>query len=163
MKQSVQNYLMPYLFLLFLFMPVIEIWLIIQVGSSIGAGWTIMLIFFTAFLGAILLRQQGFSTLFRARQKMDDGQVPAGEMLEGLMLAFAGALMLTPGFVTDAVGFLLLLPPVRALLIHRFKTNMVFVASGGRYRQYETDSSGEEIIIEGECRHENENSDKKLR
>lgn len=163
MTQSFQNYLMPYIFLLFLFMPVIEIWLIIEVGSSIGAGWTIMLIFFTAFLGAILLRRQGISTLFRARQKMDEGQVPAREMLEGLMLAFAGALMLTPGFVTDAVGFLLLLPPVRSVLIHHFKANMVFVASGGHYRRYETDSSGEEIIIEGEYRRENENSDKKLR
>ena len=163
MKQSVQNYPMPYLFLLFLFMPVIEIWLIIQVGSSIGAGWTIMLIFFTAFLGAILLRRQGISTLFRARQKMDEGQVPAREMLEGLMLAFAGALMLTPGFVTDVVGFLILLPPVRSVLIHHFKANMVFVASGGQYRRYETDASGEEVIIEGEYRRENENSDKKLR
>jgi len=144
-------------------MPVIEIWLIIKVGFSIGAGWTIALIFLTAFFGAILLRQQGISTLFRARKKMDEGQVPANEMLEGLMLAFAGALMLTPGFVTDAIGFLLLLPPIRALLIGRFKANMVFVVSGGRYRQYETDSSGDEVIIEGEYRRENENSDKKLR
>lgn len=154
---------MPYLFLLFLFMPVIEIWLIIEVGFAIGAGWTIALILFTAFVGVTLLRQQGFSTLFRARQKMDEGQIPAHEMLEGLMLAFAGALMLTPGFVTDAIGFLLLLPPVRALLISRFKTNMVFVASGGRYHHYETGSSDEDVIIEGEYRHENENSDKKLR
>jgi len=68
MRQSYQIDPMPYLFFLFLFMPVIEIWLIIEVGSSIGAVWTILLIFFTAFLGATLLRQQGFSTLFRARE-----------------------------------------------------------------------------------------------
>jgi len=154
---------MPYLFLLFLFMPVIEIWLIIEVGSSIGAAWTILLIFFTAFLGATLLRQQGFSTLFRARQKMDEGEVPAREMLEGVMLAFAGALMLTPGFVTDGIGFLLLLPPVRSALIQHFKANMVFVASGGRYRHYETGSSDDDIIIEGEFSREREDSDKKLR
>jgi len=143
-------------------MPVIEIWLIIEVGSSIGAGWTILLIFFTAFLGATLLRQQGFFALFRARQKMDEGEVPAREMLEGLMLAFAGALMLTPGFVTDGIGFLLLLPPVRSALIEHFKANRVSVAFGGRYRHYESESSDDDIIIEGEFSREQENTNKKL-
>jgi len=94
---------------------------------------------------------------------MDEGEVPAREMLEGVMLAFAGALMLTPGFVTDGIGFLLLLPPVRSALIQHFKANMVFVASGGRYRHYETGSSDDDIIIEGEFSREREDSDKKLR
>jgi UPF0716 protein FxsA len=108
------------LFLLFLLVPMVEIYFLIQVGGIIGAIPTIALVVFTALLGAMLLRLQGWATLQRTRMSMAQGQVPALEMLEGVLLVFAGALLLTPGFVTDAIGFLLLVPPLRQALIRWF-------------------------------------------
>ncbi len=81
---------------LFLIIPVIEIYLIIKVGGFIGAGWTILLIVLTAIIGVSLLRQQGLSTLMRANQAMSQGQIPAMEMMEGIFLAVGGALLITP-------------------------------------------------------------------
>ena len=102
-----------YLFLLFLLVPLVEIYFLIQVGKVIGAGWTVFCVVFTAVLGAALLRVQGLSTLNRVQRSLEQGRMPAVELLEGLMLLVAGALLLTPGFVTDAIGFLLLVPPLR--------------------------------------------------
>ena len=101
------------LFLLFLLVPLAEIYLLIVVGGWIGALPTVFLVVFTAVLGALLLRHQGFWTLQRVRRAMERGQVPAVEMLEGVMLVAGGALLLTPGFITDVVGFACLLPPLR--------------------------------------------------
>lgn len=117
---------MPYLFLLFLVVPLVEIYFLIQIGSAIGAGLTILLIVLTALIGAFLVRTQGLSTLMRAQNQMRQGVTPALEMLEGLMLFIAGAMLLIPGFFTDAIGFLLLTPPLRRMLIKRFisKQNM---------------------------------------
>ena len=108
------------LFLLFLLVPLMEIYFLIKVGNIIGAVPTIGLVVFTALLGAMLLRFQGWATLTRGRQALAQGQVPALEMLEGVLLLFAGALLLTPGFFTDAVGFGFLLPPVRRAVIRWF-------------------------------------------
>ncbi len=105
------------LLILFIGVPLVEIYLLIQVGGLIGAGWTVFLVLLTAVIGTALLRQQGLSTLFRARQTMESGGVPALELLEGLMLAIGGALLLTPGFITDAVGFACLLPLSRQLMV----------------------------------------------
>jgi UPF0716 protein FxsA len=105
------------LLILFIGVPLAEIYLLITVGGWIGAGWTIFLVLLTAVIGTFLLRQQGLSTLFRARQTMESGGVPALELLEGLVLAFGGALLLTPGFITDAVGFACLLPLTRQLMV----------------------------------------------
>ena len=102
-----------FLFLIFLLVPIIEIYLLIQVGDVIGAGWTIFLVVATAFIGAGLLRMQGLATLHDAQRKMAQGELPATAMIEGVMLLIAGALLLTPGFFTDTVGFLLLLPMFR--------------------------------------------------
>jgi len=107
----------PLIATIFLLVPIIEIYLLIQVGQVIGAGWTIFLVLLTAVIGTTLLRQQGLSTLFRARQTIDSGGVPALELLEGLVLAVGGALLLTPGFITDAVGFACLLPLTRQLMV----------------------------------------------
>lgn len=152
---------MQYLFLLLVVTPVIELWLILKVGSAIGTGWTIFLILFTAVVGAAMLRKQGFSTLFRARQKMDEGQIPAKEIAEGLMLAISGALMLTPGFVTDTIGFSLLIPLVRSKLIESVQNSFVFAGSGKQHYQYSS-AKDESIIIEGEFTAEEQNDDKKL-
>lgn len=111
---------MPILFLLFLAMPIVEMYLLIQVGGWIGALPTIGLVALTAMVGMALLRQQGFATLLRGQQRMAEGQLPAQELMEGFALAVGGALLLTPGFVTDAVGFSLLLPPTRRLLVGAF-------------------------------------------
>lgn len=104
------------LLLLFVVMPIIEMWLLIHVGAEIGPLYTIGLVLLTAVIGVQLLRQQGFATLWRGRRKLEEGQLPAQEIVEGIILAVSGALLLTPGFVTDAIGFAGLFPPSRALL-----------------------------------------------
>ena len=121
------------LFLLFLLVPMVEIYFLIKVGNVIGAIPTIALVVFTALLGAMLLRFQGWLTLQRTRLTMAQGQLPALEMLEGVLLLFAGALLLTPGFVTDAVGFALLIPALRRLLINWFlkRSDVRFQQFGG--------------------------------
>ena len=100
----------------FIGVPLIEIGVFIQVGGFIGLWPTLGLIVLTAVLGTWQLRAQGLATLNRARQQIDQGVLPAHELFDGLCLLVAGALLLTPGFVTDAAGFLLFLPPVRAAL-----------------------------------------------
>lgn len=109
--------LLPLLFAVFLSVPLIEVWLLVKVGSLIGAGWTIFLVVLTAFIGAALVRAQGLSTLARSQELLHQGELPAVELLEGAALLIAGALLLTPGFLTDTVGFLLLLPPLRRRII----------------------------------------------
>ena len=97
----------------FIGVPLIEIAVFIQVGGWIGLGWTLVLVVLTAVLGTWQLRAQGLATLLRARGQVERGALPARELFDGACLLVAGALLLTPGFVTDAVGFLLFLPPVR--------------------------------------------------
>lgn len=94
-------------------------WVLITVGSHIGAIPTIGLVLLTAVVGLGLLRQQGLSTVLKANQRMQTGQIPAQEMIEGIFLAVGGALLLTPGFVTDAVGFACLIPGIRQWLLGR--------------------------------------------
>jgi UPF0716 protein FxsA len=122
----------PVITVLFLLVPIVEIFLLIQVGGMIGAPWTILLVVLTAVIGVRLLKIQGVSTLTRAQNKMQSGQMPAQEMLEGMGLVVAGAFLLTPGFFTDAVGFLLLVPPARAWLVSKISTSLM---SSGRFVQ----------------------------
>jgi len=105
------------LLLLFLLVPLVEIYILIEVGGIIGALPTIGLCVLTAVVGAGLLRLQGFQTLRRAQDNLARGEIPAIEMFEGVALAFGGALLLTPGFVTDTVGFACLIPWSRRWLI----------------------------------------------
>ena len=105
------------LLLLFIVVPVAEIMLLIDIGGAIGPFRTILIVIFTAILGAYLVRQQGFATLYKVQEEMNAGRVPALQMAEGVLLLFAGAVLLTPGFITDAVGFTLLIPAVRRTLI----------------------------------------------
>lgn len=104
---------MRFLFLAFLIVPIVEIMLLLQVGSLIGVLPTIALVVLTAFIGVNLLRQQGAATLMKVQQKTQRGEPPAVEMIEGLVLAVGGALLLTPGFATDAIGFMCLFPVTR--------------------------------------------------
>ena len=107
----------PALLLIFLVVPLVEIYVLIEVGGIIGALPTVLACVGTAVLGGGLLRYQGFQTLRRAQRNMDRGQIPAMEMFEGVALAMGGALLLTPGFVTDVAGFLYLIPWTRRALI----------------------------------------------
>jgi len=101
------------LILLFLLIPLIEIYLLIEIGSAIGAVATIFLVIFTAVVGAYLLRLQGFATFRRMQANMSEGILPAQELIEGLILLIAGVLLLTPGFFTDIAGFVFLIPAAR--------------------------------------------------
>ncbi|WP_299399651.1 FxsA family protein [Pelagibius sp.] len=100
----------------FIGLPLLEIAVFIEVGSALGVWPTIAATVATAIAGSLLLRAQGLATLLRARVQMDQGQLPAREMFEGICLVLAGALLLVPGFVTDALGLLLFVPPFRELL-----------------------------------------------
>lgn len=108
---------MPLLFLLFVSIPLVELWLLIKIGGVFGAGWTIILCLLTAATGAALVRTQGLSTLMRIQRLSASGEPPALEMFEAAALFITGAMLLTPGFVTDAIGFLLLIPPLRRAII----------------------------------------------
>ena len=105
------------LLVLFLVVPLAEIYVLIEVGSQVGAIATVALVVLTAAVGAALMRAQGLATLLRARAAMAKGEVPALELLEGAVILIAGALLLTPGFITDAAGFACLVPSVRRRLI----------------------------------------------
>ncbi len=109
--------------LLFIIIPLVELYLIIKVGGIIGAFWTVILVLATAFIGVNLLRYQGMSTLARAQQSMSRGALPAMEMMEGMALAVAGAFLITPGFITDTLGFLCLIPATRQAIIRYIMAN----------------------------------------
>lgn len=95
--------------------PIVEIGVFLEVGGRIGLWPTLGVVVLTAIVGSVLLRHQGLSTLFRVRESLERGQFPVSEVFDGLCLVLAGALLLTPGFVTDAVGLLLFVPALRAL------------------------------------------------
>ena len=101
------------LLLLLLTVPLVEIYVLIEVGQSIGTATTVFLVIFTAVLGAWLLRWQGLHTLARVQASINRGELPAVELIEGLILIITGALLLTPGFVTDMIGFACLVPAIR--------------------------------------------------
>jgi UPF0716 protein FxsA len=103
--------------ILFIVIPLVELYFIIVVGEIIGAFWTVVLVLMTAVIGVNLLRIQGMSTLTRAQRNMAQGQIPAMEMMEGVALAVAGVLLITPGFITDSIGFLCLIPASRQAII----------------------------------------------
>jgi len=119
----------PLIAVSFLLVPIIEIYLFLQVGERIGIGWTLLLVVLTAVIGVWLLRIQGLSTLTRAQRRMQDNELPAGELLEGVALVVAGAFLLTPGFATDTFGFLLLFPPTRIWLVKSVASRMVVAST----------------------------------
>jgi len=108
-----------YVFLLFVAVPILEIALLIKVGSFIGVWLTIGIVIFTAALGSWLLRNQGIATMTTARSRLNSGELPATELIEGFILVVGGVLLLTPGFVTDLFGFACLLPPTRKYMASR--------------------------------------------
>lgn len=107
--------LVPFFFVLFVAMPLVEIYVIIQVGQEIGAGWTIAILVADSLIGAWLMRSQGRLAWRRFSAALAAGRPPAREVIDGGLIILGGALGLTPGFVTDALALALLLPPTRAI------------------------------------------------
>ena len=101
------------LFLAFTIIPIIEIYLLIEIGSMLGALTAVTLVILTGFLGAFLARMQGLQTLYRIQESLREGRMPSGELLDALLIVIAGLVLLTPGFLTDSAGFLLLIPATR--------------------------------------------------
>lgn len=131
---------MRYLLLLFISLPILEMWLLIEVGARVGAISTIALVFLTALIGLALLRKEGSKTLLRVNQQIEQGQLPAKEILEGVMLAVAGALLLTPGFITDAIGFACLIPLSRHLIVAAMMRQGLVMAKFGNTASFDQQS-----------------------
>ena len=131
----------PILLILFIAVPVIEIGLFIQVGGVLGLWPTIALVLITACVCASLVRSQGLHTLMTVQQRMQNGEIPAQQIVEGVMLAVSGVLLLTPGFMTDAMGMLNLLPAPRAMLAKYLMSKVVVtnMSSGFQSSQFERD------------------------
>src|SRR5215217_6908901 len=124
------------LVLLFIVVPIAELAILIQVGQLIGIWWTIALLVVDAVLGSMLARSQGRSAWRRFNLAVQSGRPPAREVLDGVLVLFGGALLLTPGFLSDILGLFLLLPPTRAVvrrvLVRRFAGRMVASMTRGR-------------------------------
>ncbi|MGM0864209.1 MAG: FxsA family protein [Bacillota bacterium] len=106
---------MRYMLLLLIIVPAFEIGLLVLSGQAIGLVPTVLLIITTGILGAYLAKKQGMETLRKAQQDMQYGQLPGNAIIDGLCILVGGVVLLTPGFITDATGFLLLLPPTRKM------------------------------------------------
>lgn len=151
---------MPLLVVLFIVVPIVELWLIIEIGGLIGVLPTIALLLADALLGSLLLRHQGRGAWQRFNQALAERRFPGREVADGAMIVAGGTLLLTPGFVTDIFGLLLLMPPTRAIArrllrrfaAHRFMVVGVGVPRGGPQprsdqasRPYDFDGTAEEI------------------
>ena len=121
---------MLYALIMFVTMPIIEIAVLLRIGSALGWLPTLTIVILTAILGTMMLRQQGLATLKIAKQRMNSGEMPAQQMLEGFILMVGGVLLLTPGFVTDAFGFACLIPFSRRWLAAKIVARSVIGFSG---------------------------------
>lgn len=124
-------------FILFLVFPFIEIMILLRVADEIGGWNTVLIVLLTAGLGIALLRRQGFNTWQRFQTRMHSGQMPAQEIIEGMLIAFCGAMLLAPGLLTDTIGIVCLLPPVRSRIAQRIlRSGGFFMASGFQSNVY---------------------------
>lgn len=137
---------MPFL-IIFIIVPIMEIYAFIKVGGEIGAPKTILLCVLTAIIGGLIVRMQGIGTLIKAQNNIRSGKMPLKEIFDGFCIVVAGALLVTPGFVTDITGFLLLFPPFRSILCQK-------AVLSGKFETFHAQKSGnqadDEKIIEGE-------------
>ncbi|MDA9060298.1 FxsA family protein [Candidatus Thioglobus sp.] len=145
------------LFPIFVVVTLAEIYVLVTVGQAIGGLSTVLLVIITAFIGSRLLKQQGWSTMAKAQQSIAEGRTPAVEMFEGVVILVSGVLLLTPGFITDILGLLGLMPWSRSYFINHFleknaervfsKKNSVFINRG---ETSETKKTNKDETIEGE-------------
>jgi len=138
--------------LVFILVPIVEMYLLIEVGGYIGSLPTIGLVMLTAVIGVAVLKRQGAQTLTKGLTRMNRGEAPLEEMAEGILLAVAGALLLTPGFVTDFIGFSFLLPQTR-MLIARAMLKRVAMMPGAGPAGFERSPPYGPSVIEGEFQH----------
>ena len=132
---------------LFIVVPLAELYVILKVGDAIGAVWTILLLAVDSLIGSLLLRAQGRSVWGRFNETVASGRMPHREVVDGVLVIFGGAFLITPGFLTDIVGLLLLIPPTRALvrgiLLRRLGRRVVVGATGtGRVPEQPYDVDG---------------------
>lgn len=148
------------LLLLFIGLPMVEIYVLIQVGHQIGALWTIALLIAVAALGSALLRLQGLATLANVRAALARGELPTEAILEGLVLLVAGVLMVTPGFVTDIAGLLCLLPPLRRAIARALGAGLMMRVQRAPGRRAPGSNGGagapSQEVLEGDYRVERE-------
>ena len=123
-----------WLLLAILILPFLELLLLIELGKSIGIGLTIGLILFTAVVGTYITRWQGLSILFRIQSELANGRVPGNELLDGCLILVGAVLLLTPGLITDTVGFCLLLPASRRPVSRWMKKRLQVYVLSGRWR-----------------------------
>lgn len=137
---------MPFL-IIFVIIPLLEVFAFIQVGDEIGVFKTLLLCVLTAMIGGMLVRQQGLETLVKAQNNFRSGQIPLDALFDGFCIVIAGAMLLTPGFVTDTMGFLLLIPPFRKFVREK-------IAASGKFKVYgagmEQPRAHDSDIIEGD-------------
>ncbi len=140
-------------FAVFALVAIAEMATFFWVESWIGLGWALLLALATAFIGSVLVRRAGLSVLARLRRKVDQGELPGRELSDGAAILVSGAFLISPGFITDTLGFLLLLPPVRDLIYRivsrRFVSKVTVVTSGFQPPPRET-IEGEIIDVEPE-------------
>ena len=145
------------LFAIFAVMTLLEIYVLMTVGDVIGNWQTVLLVIMTALIGSTLLRQQGWSTMAKAQQSIAEGKTPAFEMLEGVVILVSGVLLITPGFITDSLGLLGLMPWSRRYFINHIleknaervfsQKNSVFIH---RTKNQEKTNNNKNETIEGE-------------
>ena len=136
-----------WLLLLFIVVPVLEIWLFIIIGGAIGTYITLSIILLTAILGTFLVKAQGIYVLKEIQRKFDKLKNPTEPIVHGAMILFAGALLLTPGFFTDSMGFLLLIPNVRAVAFAWLKSNLKFIKYPPSESQFTEEKNYSDIEI----------------
>jgi UPF0716 protein FxsA len=120
---------------LFILVPLAELYVILQVGEAIGAVWTILLLAADSVLGSLLLRAQGRSVWRRFNTALAEGKMPHREVIDGVLVVFGGAFLITPGFITDVVGLLLLVPPTRAVIRRLMVSRLGRRIAGGATRR----------------------------
>ncbi len=111
---------------LFAILPLLEIMLFIEIGGRIGVLTTLLLAFLMAILGSMIVKYQGFSALLATQNSVERGEIPSKEIFDGLLIILAGGLMIIPGFLTDLIGFMLLIPPIRDVLRSRIQNSARF-------------------------------------
>jgi UPF0716 protein FxsA len=121
------------LFLLFTLIPVIELSLLIEIGSYIGILNTVVIVILTAIAGAYMVRMEGMGVMYRIQKNMQEGKFPGEELISGAMILVAGALLLTPGFFTDLIGFLMVVPVTRGYISNMIKKYLEKKMSNGDF------------------------------
>ncbi|MCK5284893.1 MAG: FxsA family protein [Alphaproteobacteria bacterium] len=138
-------------FILFITIPIIELIVFANVGNYIGWFTTFVLAFLTAILGGNIVRYQGLQTITAIHKAIQQGQMPLSELFDGFCLVAAGATLITPGFITDAIGFLLLIPFVRNILRSLIKNHTNWAVNSKEFNNDSSYNSHSIDIIEGEC------------